>query len=259
MGILNVTPDSFSDGGRYDSVERALAHAGQLVEAGADFIDVGAESTRPGASPVSLDDEWQRLEPVLIALNSLRSRVRISVDTQKPEIMGRVLALGIAMINDVGGHATPEILREIGRQRGMQYMAMHVWGEPQTMQKNPLTSHEVLGEFERFGERIGARALAAGIAEEHLWLDPGIGFGKTDAANVALLGQIPRWSKRWQVAIGLSRKSLMGRLLAIPRPEDRDPPSKMLELGAALLGARLIRSHEIAMLKRLVSLMEGDR
>lgn len=258
MGILNVTPDSFSDGGHYNSVELALDHARQLREAGADLIDVGAESSRPGAIPVSLDEEWRRLEPVLAALQSQRPQVGISVDTQKPEIARRALAMGIDMINDVGGHATPEILKEIGRQSRVHYLAMHVWGEPQTMQKDPLNSRRVLGEVERFGERIEAKALTAGISRDRLWLDPGIGFGKTDAANVALLREIPRWSQRWQVAIGVSRKSLMGRFLAIPKPEDRDPPSKMLELGAALLGARLIRSHEISVLKRLMTLLEGD-
>jgi dihydropteroate synthase len=258
MGILNITPDSFSDGGLYEGVSQAVEHAAYLVDSGAAIVDVGAESSRPGARLISLEDEWSRLAPVLEALQPLRESARISVDTQKPEIMRRAVALGIDMINDIGGHASPVDLKEFAKNPRIQYVAMHMHGNPQTMQAAPLKAANVCQVVSDFFRLSRQKALNAGFDASRIWVDPGIGFGKTDAANVALLGAIAGWSTEYQVAVGVSRKSLMGRVLGIPAPEDRDPPSKMLELGVALLGAKLIRTHDVASLRRLTHLMQGE-
>lgn len=258
MGILNVTPDSFSDGGLYESVSQAIEHAGYLVDSGADIVDVGAESSRPGARPVTAQEEWARLEPILAALQPLRSSVLLSVDTQKPEIMVKAAAAGIDMINDVGGKASIDDLRVLAKYERLQYIGMHMAGTPETMQMSPLKSADVCSKVVAFFESTVAKAVESGFESDRIWLDPGIGFGKTDAANIALMAAVGEWSGKYQMAIGVSRKSLMGRYLGIEAPEDRDPPSKMLELGLALLGARLIRTHDVAALRRLTLLMQGD-
>lgn len=258
MGILNVTPDSFSDGGLYEGLGQAIEHAGYLVDSGADIVDVGAESSRPGARSVSLEEEWARLEPVLQALQPLRASVALSVDTQKPEVMLRAAAVGIDMINDVGGAASREDLRVLAAYPRLRYMGMHVQGKPQSMQVNPLRSATVREAVTDFFFQTMAKAQDAGFEPARIWVDPGIGFGKTDAANVALLSAIRGWCADFQIAIGVSRKSLMGRLLGIEAPEDRDPPSKMLELGVAILGAKLIRTHDVGALRRLTHLLQGD-
>jgi dihydropteroate synthase len=258
MGILNVTPDSFSDGGLYDSVSQAVEHASYLVDSGAQIVDVGAESSRPGARAISVQEEWSRLEPILVALQPLRQSVLLSLDSQKPEIMLKAASIGIDVINDIGGKTSLQDLKSLAKNPRMHYIAMHMEGTPETMQVSPLKSAVVCEKVEAFFKVSLDKALAAGVEPERIWLDPGIGFGKTDAANIALMAAVRNWSELYQIAVGVSRKSLMGRYLGIEAPQDRDPPSKMLELGLALLGARLIRTHDVAALRRLTQLMQGD-
>lgn len=258
MGVINTTPDSFSDGGAYLDPLHALARAEELVAAGADYIDIGAESTRPGAAPVSMDEEWARLKPVLEPLCNSGINARISVDTRKPEIMRRAANLGVGMINDVQGNTDFATLQDLASRPGMKILVMHMHGNPQTMQKAPLRGPVAVQVVDRFFKNTHKKLLDAGFGHSQIWLDPGIGFGKTDAGNVQLMQQIPHWSAHYHLAVGISRKSLIGRTLGIENPDQRDGPSKMLELGLIAAGARLIRTHDVARLKGLVDLLSAE-
>lgn len=262
MGVLNVTPDSFSDGGRYLDPAAAVDQALRLVEAGADVIDVGAESTRPGAKAVAVQEEWERLEPVLKRLGALGAKglgARLSVDTRKPTLMRPAADLGVSFINDVSGVAPLDILTTLAEFQGLQYIAMHMIATPETMQHEPLRGSAAVRAVDAFFATASERLAAAGFAAERTWLDPGIGFGKSDSGNLRLMAELPRWTSRYNVAVGVSRKSLIGRTLDIPVPADRDAPSKMLELGLAFAGAKMIRTHEVTKLRRLLDLLvEGE-
>lgn len=261
MGVINVTPDSFSDGGRYLSPEAALKQAERLIEEGADILDLGGESTKPGAPAVSEDEEWRRLEPVLRVLaKKRRSRpVLLSIDTQKPVLMRRAADLGAAMINNVAGLCDAETLATLARYPGMHYLAMHMHGTPETMQREPLRASAAVRAVDHFFATAQDNLSRAGFSRDRIWLDPGIGFGKSDAGNVQLMARIPTWAAKHQVAIGVSRKSLIGRTLGIADAADRDPPTKTLELGLAIAGARLVRTHDVARLKKLLTLLaEGE-
>jgi dihydropteroate synthase len=254
MGVINVTPDSFSDGGAYLDPGAAVAHAEQLVADGATVLDLGAEATRPGAAPVDAAEEWRRLAPVLAALASRRLGAVLSVDTSKAEIMLRAADAGAAMINDVTGTADAATLARLARYPRMAYVAMHMHGEPRTMQRSPLAAADAVATVEQFFARC-AKALAdAGFEPDRRWLDPGIGFGKSDGANLRLMAATADWASRYQLAVGVSRKSLLGRALGIATPADRDAPSKTLELALAMAGARMIRTHDVKRLKHLLDL-----
>ena len=258
MGILNVTPDSFSDGGVYLDPEEAAAHAERLAADGADIIDVGAESTRPGALAVPLDEEWGRLEPLLRQLAKAQLPIPLSVDTRKPEIMLRAADLGVAYINDVAGGAPIKILERLAGYSGLQYIAMHMNESPPTMQQDPLRGAAAVRAVDRFFAKTWATLGDAGFAPDRMWLDPGIGFGKGDSGNMQLLATLPRWAQTYKLCVGVSRKSFIGRALAIASPSDRDGPSKMLELGLAINGVRMIRTHAVKPLRRLVDLLQED-
>jgi dihydropteroate synthase len=258
MGVLNVTPDSFSDGGSYLDPQAALAHAEALSEAGAAIIDLGAESTRPGATPVPEAEEWRRLAPVLTHLAAHPPKAALSVDTRNPGTMLRAADLGVRYLNDVSGGAPPETLARLAAYPGLSYIAMHMHGEPATMQRHPLGPAAATGAVDAFFADALTRLTAAGFSPDRVWVDPGFGFGKTDAGNVALMRALPRWTARYQVAVGISRKGLIGRILDLPNPADRDAPSKTLELGLAMLGARMIRTHEVGRLRRLLDLLDAS-
>ena len=255
MGVINVTPDSFSDGGEFLAPATAVERASQLVDAGADVLDLGAESTRPGAAAVPADEEWRRLEPVLAKLLNSPLAARISVDTRKPLVMQRAAAMGVRWINDVAAAADPDLLAQLATYPHMHYIAMHMPFTPDIMQAQPLAPRQALAAVDALFVARRQQLAAAGFAADRCWLDPGIGFGKSDAANVALMQAVPRWSRTQQIAVGVSRKSFIGRALDLVNPKDRDPPSKMLELGLALLGASLIRTHAVGPLKHLQSLL----
>lgn len=270
MGVLNVTPDSFSDGGDSLDADRAVATALRLADEGADYIDVGAESTRPGAVPVSSQAEWHRLEPVLDRLAQRTLGAKLSIDTRKPEIMLKAAEAGVGLINDSSGTADgsqpgdpanpgadDKTLQILASRSHIRYCAMHMHGTPQTMQQNPLRGQAAVTAVDKFFAGAEQRLRKAGFAQSRLWLDPGIGFGKDDTGNVALLAHVPAWSKTLGVAIGISRKGFIGRLLDITRPEQRDAPSKMLEFGLAIAGARLIRTHDVKRLAHLRSMLTG--
>ncbi len=242
MGILNVTPDSFSDGGFYFAPDKAVARARQMVEEGADIVDVGGESTRPGAQPVSVEEEIERVVPVIERL-ARELEVPISVDTSKPEVMRAACAAGAGFINDVRALSAPGAL-ETAAALGVPVCLMHMQGEPRTMQDNP-RYRDVVAEVRDFLAGRLAAAEAAGIPRTRLLVDPGFGFGKTVAHNLALLrglGEIAALGV--PVLVGLSRKSLIGKLLGLPL-ERRLHASVALALMAVQNGARVVRVHDV--------------
>jgi dihydropteroate synthase len=261
MGIVNITPDSFSDGGRFFEPEFALKHALQLIEDGADIIDLGGESTRPGSPGVSLEDEWQRLAPTLKALAPrLPPQVRLSVDTSKASIMLRALDVGATIINNVCGLTDFATLQTIARVPQAAYITMHMHGIPETMQKSPLRNGaKAIKTVEEFFATQQQTLRRAGFDDAAIFMDPGIGFGKSDQANLHLMAHTHSFAQRYNLVLGVSRKSWLGRLLGIADPELRDPPAKIAEFTLGLSGAKIIRTHEVrtlALLRRAYSQIE---
>ena len=244
MGIVNVTPDSFSDGGLHADAAAAIAHARALVAAGADLLDIGGESTRPGAQPVSLDEELQRVIPVIEALAG--EGVPLSIDTYKPGVMRAAIATGAVMVNDVFALRQPGAL-EAAAGTDAAVCLMHMQGTPQTMQADPHYD-DVVGEVAAFlRERIAA-CEAAGIARERIVVDPGFGFGKTTAHNIALLRGLRRIveASGRPLLAGLSRKSVLGRITARDKASERVAASVASALVAVQNGARILRVHDVA-------------
>jgi dihydropteroate synthase len=240
MGIVNVTPDSFSDGGRYLQAEQAIAHGLGLRDAGADILDIGGESTRPGSAPVSVEEELARVLPVLEGLRD--AGVALSVDTMKPEVMAAALDAGADMINDVRGFEAPGAWAAVmGSDCGL--CIMHMPGLPDTMQVDPRYD-DVAEEVAGYLEGRLAAAAAAGIARERLLIDPGFGFGKTLQHNLALFKNLPRLADMAPVLVGLSRKSLLGALTG-RGVEDRLLPSVVAALLAIRRGAAIVRVHDV--------------
>lgn len=244
MGIVNVTPDSFSDGGAHDTTEAAIAHGVRLAGEGADILDIGGESTRPGAEDVSVEEELRRVVPVIEGL-AAQTALPISIDTSKPEVMRAAVAAGAGMINDVYGLRREGAL-EAAASLGVPVVLMHMLGEPRGMQDAP-DYDDVVGEVHRFlAERIFSAEMA-GIARRHIVVDPGFGFGKTTAHNMALLAQLQRFGELGvPVLAGLSRKRSIGELTGRAVPADRAAGSVAAHLIAAQYGARILRVHDVA-------------
>lgn len=242
MGIVNVTPDSFSDGGRWFDGAAAIAHGRRLAEEGADILDVGGESSRPGAQPVSVEEELRRILPVIVGLADLG--VPISVDTTKPEVMRRATAAGATLINDIAALRAPGAL-DAAAASGAAVCLMHMQGEPDTMQASPAYV-DVVAEVHAFLAARVAVARAAGIAAERIVVDPGFGFGKRLEHNLVLLRQLGRFGDLGAcVLAGLSRKSMLGELTGRP-VGSRDTASVAAALIAARNGARILRVHDVA-------------
>ena len=245
MGVVNVTPDSFSDGGRLEGVEGAVAHSLALDRAGADILDIGGESTRPGARPVNAEDEARRVLPVIRTLRPLTQR-RISIDTCKPEVAREAMEAGADIWNDVTALGAPGAA-DLAAELGCEVVLMHMQGEPRTMQAAP-QYEDVLAEVCAFLEARAAAALAAGVAREKIWLDPGIGFGKTVAHNLALLAGLERIvALGFPVLLGASRKRFIatvgaGGMLA----SDRLGGSLAAALAGARAGVAAVRVHDVA-------------
>jgi len=244
MGIVNVTPDSFSDGGRHATVEAAVAHALQLVAEGADVLDIGGESTRPGAEPVPVEEELRRIVPVIERL-ARESDVPISVDTFKPEVMRAAVASGAGMINDVYALRQPGAL-DAAAEPAAPVVLVHMLGEPGTMQQAPQYD-DVVAEVLRFlAERIFAAEMA-GVAKKNLVIDPGYGFGKTTEHNMTLLARSAHFLELGlPMLAGLSRKRSIGELTGRDVPGQRIHGSLAAHLLAAQNGARLLRVHDVA-------------
>jgi dihydropteroate synthase len=244
MGIVNVTPDSFSDGGRHDTLEAAVAHGLQLVEEGATILDIGGESTRPGAEPVTIEEELRRVVPVIERLVA-QSAVPISIDTFKPEVMRAAVAAGAGMINDICALGAPGALDAAAELR-VPVVLMHMQGEPRSMQAAPHYD-DVVAEVHRFlAERIFAAEMA-GIDKRRIVLDPGFGFGKTTAHNMLLLAELERFAEfGLPILAGLSRKRSIGELTGREVPAERVYGSVAAHLIAAQRGARILRVHDVA-------------
>jgi len=242
MGVVNVTPDSFSDGGRFLNTQQALEHARALIEEGADILDVGGESSRPGAEPVGLDEELRRVMPVLEQLAP--GPVPVSVDTCKPEVMRHAIAAGAAMVNDINALREPGALEALAQSQAAVCL-MHMQGEPRSMQRDP-KYEDVVAEVTTFlAQRVDA-AQQAGIARERIVIDPGFGFGKNTAHNLGLLRGLHKIAGLGQpVLVGLSRKSLFGKITGKP-VADRVSASVAAALLAVERGAALVRVHDVA-------------
>lgn len=243
MGILNATPDSFSDGGQFATRERAVRHALDMVAAGADIIDVGGESTRPGARAVGVDEELDRVVPVIAAI-AAESNVKISVDTSKPQVMEAAVSAGAAMINDVQALRGNEALATAARL-GVTVCLMHMQGQPRDMQVDPRYA-DVVAEVGEFLKGRARACEAAGIPGDRILLDPGFGFGKTLQHNLELFRGLPRLCRLgYPLLLGVSRKSMLGALTGRP-VEQRLAASVAAAVLAARLGAAVIRVHDVA-------------
>lgn len=241
MGIVNVTPDSFSDGGRYNGRDAALAHAQELIAQGADILDIGGESTRPGALPVSIQQELDRVLPVIEALRG--SPVPISIDTFKPVVMQAAIQAGVHMVNDINALQEPEALEAVAKS-SVAVCMMHKQGDPRTMQIQP-EYRDVVSEVVVFLQQRIAAADFAGIARTRIAIDPGFGFGKTLEHNLALLRGLHKLTDLGvPILAGLSRKSMLGALTG-QSAEDRMPASIAAALIAAQRGANILRVHDV--------------
>ena len=242
MGIVNITPDSFHDGGRFVAAGDAIDHARQLVEEGADLLDLGGESTRPGAQPVPADEELRRVLPVLEAVRDLG--VPVSIDTRQPAVMRAALAAGAAMINDVNALRAPGALEAVAGTDASVCL-MHMQGEPRTMQQAPRYA-DVVGEVTAFLEARIAACVAAGIDRGRIVIDPGFGFGKRLEDNLALARALSALARLAPVLVGLSRKSMIGALTGRATSADRLAGSVTAALWAAGHGVAILRVHDVA-------------
>ncbi len=242
MGIVNVTPDSFSDGGLFLQTDAAVAHGLELLGEGASILDVGGESTRPGAEPVAIDEEIFRVVPVI---EQLSAHGRVSIDTRRAEVARAAVAAGATLINDVSAQLWP-----VAAELGVGWVAMHMQGEPATMQLDPVYT-DVVAEVCAFLEQRATEAARAGVSE--IWIDPGFGFGKTLEHNLTLLAHLDQVvALGWPVLVGTSRKATLGRILADSdgvaepvNPQDRLAGSIASEVWAMHRGAAMIRAHDV--------------
>jgi len=250
MGILNVTPDSFSDGGRYCDVHRAVAHALEMQEQGADVIDVGAESTRPQAKPLSLDDEWSRLEPILDKLSQAVS-VPLSIDTYKAEIARRAMACGVEVVNDVWGGTFDPAMNSVVAKSGAVYVIMHNgFGGPEVR-------GDIVAHVSQALVRQVEQAVAEGVDRARIWLDPGIGFGKTMRQNLDLVNRVSEIrALGYPVLIGTSRKSFIGNVLDLPVEERLEGTAASVAI-AITRGADMVRVHDVLPIRRVARMVDA--
>ena len=257
MGVVNVTPDSFSDGGTFDDDADAVRHARRLVEEGAAIVDVGGESTRPGAAPVPAQEELRRVVPVVEGIAALGLDARISVDTMKLEVARAAVDAGATYVNDVTAFRHEPDLAGLVADRGLDCCLMHMLGEPRTMQQDPRYD-DVVSDVKAFLEERLAAAVAAGVAEERVQLDPGIGFGKTLEHNLALLRALDQFAALGvPLLAGLSRKAMIGRLTGREDPALRAAGSAAAALIAVQKGAAIVRVHDVAQTRDALAVWQG--
>jgi dihydropteroate synthase len=254
MGILNLTPDSFSDGGRFGKVEDAVREGIAMVASGADWVDIGGESTRPGAAPVSAEEEIARVLPVVSAL--AKEGIAVSVDTQKATVARATLDAGARMINDVSAMRDP-VMPATVREFGVEIVLMHMQGTPSMMQQAPQYT-DVTSEVRDYLVDRAKFAEASGIRREKIWIDPGIGFGKTVAHNLQLIRETDRLvTTGYPVLIGASRKAFIGKLTQDASVEDRLAGTLAVHLEAARKGAQMIRVHDVKAHQRAFALFQA--
>lgn len=254
MGVVNVTPDSFSDGGQFHTVKEAGEYALKCVKEGVDILDIGGESSRPGAEPVSVSNEKDRVLPVIDYIRSKNDAV-ISIDTMKPEVAEAALQIGANIINDISGVRDPEMISLAASQK-TPTIIMHMLGNPRTMQLNP-EYENLIEEIKSFLLDQAGKLIAAGLPENHVILDPGLGFGKTVQDNFLILKNLNQFSQYGHpVLIGPSRKSFIGNTLNEP-PENRVMGTAAAVTAAIMHGARIIRVHDIKAMKQVVLITEA--
>jgi len=255
VGVVNITPDSFSDGGRYLAPDAAIAHALRLDAEGADILDIGAESTRPGSEAVDLQEELRRVMPVIEAL-APKVRARLSIDTRKAEVMRRAARAGAALINDVSALTHDPGALQVAAETGLPVVLMHAQGDPRTMQDDPRYADVVLDVYDWLAARIDA-CERAGIPRSRLIVDPGIGFGKTLAHNLALLGALSIFhGLGCPILLGASRKSFIGKLTGAD-VADRLPGSIAAALLGVQQGVQILRVHDVAATRQALAVWEG--
>jgi len=256
MGILNVTPDSFYDGGRYTQVEVAVQRALQMVQDGADIVDIGGESTRPGSQPVPEEEELRRVLPVIEAVRE-RTDVPISIDTTKSRVAERALQAGACMVNDISGLGFDPRMAEVVARHGALCCIMHIQSTPQTMQLNP-QYEDVVRDISRYFEERLALAERAGIPRENIWLDPGIGFGKTVEHNLEILRRLREFTALGlPILIGTSRKSFIGKILGDLPPEERLEGTAATVAIAIMNGANAVRVHDVREMARVARMTDA--
>ncbi len=255
MGIVNVTPDSFSDGGSFFGVEEAVTHAKQLVADGADLLDIGGESSRPGAQLVPAEEEWRRVQPVLERLVK-EVDVPLSIDTNKAEVAEKALGLGAHIVNDITGLTGDPLMAEVVKRFGAGAIIMHMQGKPQSMQEYPTYAHVV----EEVKKWLAARLLeleGIGVAKEALVVDPGIGFGKTAEHNMELLANGVQFNSLGRpLLVGPSRKAFIGKILNLP-VTDRVEGTVAASVLAVWNGANIVRVHDVKAVKRAVQVVDA--
>jgi dihydropteroate synthase len=255
MGILNVTPDSFSDGGRFLAPERAAERAFQMIDEGADFIDVGGESTRPQSEPISADEELRRVLPVIARLAE-QTDIPISIDTTKAKVASETLAAGARIVNDISGLHFDAKMAAAVADKSASVVLMHIKGTPQTMQLNP-TYDNLVGEVIAYLQAGIEKAKQAGIVQ--IIVDPGIGFGKTQAHNLQLLRELTRLKALgFPILVGASRKNFIGNILKLP-VEQRVEGSVAAAIVAAMNGANIVRVHDVKETKRAMLIADAIR
>ena len=265
MGVVNVTPDSFSDGGRFHSVEAAVAQADHLVKAGADIIDIGGESTRPFSDDVSVDEELERVVPVIERL-AARIPVPISIDTTKAAVAEAALAAGAAMLNDISALQLDERMAGLAARHGVPIILMHMKGHPRTMQVNPIYK-DLMGEVAEFLKDAMDRAISAGIAAHKIIIDPGIGFGKTALHNMLLIQNLNLLAELGApILVGPSRKAFIRKILAEPPEKELPVDRPEVETGtqaavamSIMNGAHIVRVHNVANTRAMVRVLDAIR
>jgi dihydropteroate synthase len=252
MGILNVTPDSFSDGGEFADAESAVRHGLQLAADGADLLDIGGESTRPGSKGVADDEQLRRIIPVIAGLRSRGLAIPISIDTRSAKVANAALDAGGDIINDISAAVHDAGIIGLVASRGVPIVLMHMQGTPETMQVSPQYD-DVAREVREFLERRGTALISAGVREDRIIVDPGIGFGKTTAHNLELLRRIDELRGRWPILVGPSRKRFIGELLGQSSPQDRLTGTAAIVMHCALSGVDIVRVHDVGLMRRIVA------
>ena len=260
MGILNVTPDSFYDGGKYNKTELAIKHAEEMIEEGADIIDIGGESTRPGAEPISIEEEKKRVLPVISELRKRNKDIKISVDTYKSEVAEEAIDMGATIVNDVSGLQFDKNMPEVISKKNVSVIIMHIKGTPRDMQINP-TYEDVVKEIKEFLKERIEYATENGINKRNIFIDPGIGFGKTTEHNLEILKRLKEFKELgFPVVLGTSRKSFIGRILGTE--ENPIPPEERLEgsiatyVWAVIQGVDILRVHDVKQTKMALKVID---
>ena len=255
MGVLNVTPDSFSDGGQFNEIDSAILHVDKMLKNGADIIDIGGESTKPGSEPVSANEESKRIIPIIKAIKNEYKDILISVDTYKSSVAKKAIEAGADFVNDISGLTFDDEMVSLLAQRNIPVVIMHINGKPKTMQKNILYS-DLISDIKRFFIKQSAYAINSGIKESNIIIDPGIGFGKTFDHNFTLLKRLKEFEDLgFPILIGPSRKAFIGDVLNLPSNERVEGTIATIVAGI-LNGANIIRVHDVKEIKRATIVTE---